>query len=294
MNTRKVRPLSIAASVAAAALLSGCGGGGNGPPTGMPGGGGADPPPAEVPLDRLSQSADTLLVSDVVVHTGFGSIRIQSDCSGATCTLDLLGESETMALSDLFEGSDGEERPAATETYRGVSLARWPDIYADDDLGDFEGYAGWLEHNVFVAGHTTMHEEGIGEVSVPFSMSFGDATGTNPTTAGGGATWSGVMAGTEMGATASRLIEVRGDADLTVADFADPSLAVAFTNIEDLGTGAPRDDMTWSGIPLTDGGFGTGSDGNSIQGSFYGPDHGEAGGVFERDLVFGAFGARRQ
>ena len=233
-------------------------------------------------------------MSDVVVQTGFGSIRIQSDCIGSTCTLDLLGESETIALSDLFEGPDGEERPVAAETYRGVSLARWPGIYADDDLGDFEGYAGWLEHNVFVAGHTTMQEEGIGEVSVPFSMSFGDATGSNPTSAGGGATWSGVMAGSEFGAAASRVIEVRGDADLTIADFADPRIGVAFTNIRDLATGAPRDDMTWSGIALTDGGFAMGSDGNSIQGSFYGPDHGEVGGVFERGLVFGAFGAKRQ
>lgn len=80
----------------------------------------------------------------------------------------------------------------------------------------------------------------------------------------------------------------------TIDDFANPRLGMAFTNIEEVGTGAPRDDMTWSGIPLTNGGFATGSDADSIQGSFYGPDHGEVGGVFERDRIFGAFGAKRQ
>ena len=295
MITTSARALSIAACMAAAALLSGRGGGGDGPSTGMPAGGDVAPPPAEPPLDRLSESADTLLMTDFFVHNDDVTIRIRTDCNGASCTLGFLEESETTSLSDIFEDPDGGEELAATETHRGVSLARWPDIYAEDDLiGDFEGYAGWLEHNVFAAGHATLGDEEIGFVSIPFGMSFGDATGTNPTSAGGGAAWSGIMTGAEVGAAASRPNEIRGDADLTIADFADPRIGVAFTSIRDLATGAPRDDMTWSAIPLTDGRFGTGSDGNSIQGSFYGPDHGEVGGVFERDRIFGAFGARRQ
>ncbi len=88
-------------------------------------------------------------------------------------------------------------------------------------------------------------------------------------------------------------IEIAGDAVLTIADFPDPRIAVTFTNIKDLGTDQARDDMTWSGIPLTDGGFATGTAGNSIQGQFYGPGHEEVGGVFERNQVIGAFGAKR-
>ena len=181
MITIKARPLSIAAWVSAAALLSACGGGGNGPPAGMTPmagtpGGKASPPPVEPPLDRLSRSADTLLMTDVFVYDDDGSIRIQTNCSGASCTLGFLGESETTSLSDIFEDPDGEEELAATETYRGVSLARWPDIYADDDLiGDFEGYAGRLEHNVFAAGDATLGDEEIGFVSIPIGMSFGGA-----------------------------------------------------------------------------------------------------------------------
>ena len=182
MNTTNARPFSLAAWVAAAALLSGCGGGGDGPSTGMPGGGDAARPPPNLPWTGSDESADTLLMTDFFVHNDDVTIRIQTDCNGASCTLGFLGESETTSLSDIFEDPDGEEELAATETHRGVSLARWPDIYAEDDLiGDFEGYAGWLEHNVFAAGHAALGDEETGFVSIPFGMSFGDATGTNPT-----------------------------------------------------------------------------------------------------------------
>lgn len=102
------------------------------------------------------------------------------------------------------------------------------------------------------------------------------------------------MMGIDLGAAASRRREIRGDADITIAELANPSVAVAFTNIRDLGAGDARGDMTWSGIPLTGGRFGTGAAGNAIEGAFYGPKHREVGGVFERDRVFGAFGARRR
>ena len=152
-------------------------------------------------------------------------------------------------------------------------------------------YGGWLEHNwFFVAGITTT-DETVGVVSAPFSMSVGDATGSNPVR--GSATWSGVMSGVDV-SVSYYLNHIRGDADLTIADFADPKLDVAFTNIRDVDASRQRPDMTWDDVPMTSGGFASGSDGNSIQGKFYGPGHGEAGGIFERDQVIGAFGAKRQ
>ena len=51
--------------------------------------------------------------------------------------------------------------------------------------------------------------------------------------------------------------------------------------------------MAWTGLALTDGGFETGAAGDSISGRFYGPDHEEVGGVFERNRIVGAFGAAR-
>ena len=88
--------------------------------------------------------------------------------------------------------------------------------------------------------------------------------------------------------------QIRGDARIVIPALADPSVEVAFTNVRELGTGDARDDMSWSAIPLADGRFATGSAGDSIEGAFYGPGHREAGGVFERGRVFGAFGARRR
>ena len=294
MNTRKVCPLSIAASVAAAALLSGCGGGGNGPSTGMPGGGDAGLPPATHPVDRIVQSADSLLMSDVVVSADMlgSDFRIQANCSGTACTLEMLGERETVSLSDFTDDAEGEW-PAAMETHRGVSLVSETALdYADDPLEAATGYGGWLDHNFFVVAHGTFSDEEIGDVSIPFAMSIGDAAGTNPVA--GGAAWSGVMVGTDVSAAASRSHRIRGDADIAIADFANPGVGVAFTNIQDRDTGGSRGDMTWSGIPLTDGSFGTGPDGDSIEGRFYGPNHEEVGGIFERDRVLGAFGAKRQ
>ena len=86
---------------------------------------------------------------------------------------------------------------------------------------------------------------------------------------------------------------IRGDADLTIADFTNPTVGVAFSDIRDLDTEGSRGDMTWSGISLTNGSFGTGTDGDSVEGRFHGPNHEEVGGIFERAQVLGAFGAKR-
>ena len=50
--------------------------------------------------------------------------------------------------------------------------------------------------------------------------------------------------------------------------------------------------MNWTGIAVTGGAFAAASSG-TIEGRFYGPDHEEVGGVFERNEILGAFGAAR-
>ena len=54
------------------------------------------------------------------------------------------------------------------------------------------------------------------------------------------------------------------------------------------------DDMNWEDIPLTSGSFQSGSGSDQISGQFYGPNHEEVGGVFERNQILGAFGAKRE
>ena len=155
------------------------------------------------------------------------------------------------------------------------------------------GYGGWLEHSFFIV-ESAVGTGGILDGAVlGYSYSVGDATGTNPDISGG-ASWTGVMVGMSVTGTAARGNPVQGDADISI-DLSNPAtVGVSFTNIHDLKNESVLQPMNWSGIPMTDGGFRTGSDGNSVDGRFYGPNHEEVGGVFERDMVIGAFGGDRE
>ncbi len=52
--------------------------------------------------------------------------------------------------------------------------------------------------------------------------------------------------------------------------------------------------MSWNGLPVRSGGFSQKQPvSNYIKGEFYGRQAEEAGGVFERNGIVGAFGAKR-
>ena len=150
------------------------------------------------------------------------------------------------------------------------------------------GMGGWLRHSYFA-----VYEGELGGSDFRFSYSMGDATGNRPLT--GGAKWSGVMVGTDSSKGVSRPSLVRGDADITIPDLDNPRIDIAFTRIRKAGGGGLRDDMEWENLRLTSSGrFRDSSGGDSIQGTFYGPGHEEVGGIFERDSITGAFGAKRE
>lgn len=279
----EIRISAIAVVLATALLLSGCGGGGNNERNVVP----------SHPIDRINQSADTLLMSDLIVSADLlvSDLRFQTNCNGATCTSRILGEQESLSISDFAQESEGTW-PEAAETYRGVSIVRASAQVSG--VGALAVFGGWLDHNYFFVAHATITDDEYGDVSAPLALTIGDATGTNPFSVSGTATWSGIMVGTDVSATATRSHLLRGDADITIADFMNPSVDVAFTNIRNLNTDALRNDMTWSGIPLAAGSFQQGSDEDSIQGTFFGPNHEEVGGVFERNRVVGTFGVKRQ
>ena len=74
----------------------------------------------------------------------------------------------------------------------------------------------------------------------------------------------------------------------SVPDFSAPRVDIAFTERTDDGA-----DMRWTGIPVSGSSFRHGSGADRIEGSFYGPQAVEVGGIFERDQIIGAFGAKR-
>lgn len=98
----------------------------------------------------------------------------------------------------------------------------------------------------------------------------------------GSATWSGEMVGLD----ANNQV-VRGEAAISLTGFRDPSVDVRLE---------PRlhPVMEWYGLPVQSGRFSNErTTSGYIRGEFYGPNAEEVGGVFERNRIIGAFGARR-
>ena len=80
-------------------------------------------------------------------------------------------------------------------------------------------------------------------------------------------------------------------------NFDNQSLDAAFTNIQDLDrlVAHPQSTVRFSDIPVnSQGEFESGLTGNRIQGSFYGPGHAEAAGIFEQSNIVGAFVAKKE
>ena len=295
------RTFVLVVTVSVALLLAGCGGGSGGEPAATSGGdrmpstGGeqmtstftsADVIPT---LVRLTSAANSVVVSDVLDFSEDPPVRGQTPCPVAECTVE-----SAELPPELFDPNTSTTIEAVAER-RGVSLFRASGPYVDEDDAPYEDewfidFGGWLDHSYFLA-LADFHRPGGRLNGDVLGLSLGQATGTNPLS--GAATWSGVMLGRDVSASATRGNEIQGNADLTIGNFAVPRLNVAFTNISDVDTGRRRADMTWDDVPLTGGGFSTGPDGNSVQGQFYGPNHEEVGGTFERDRVIGAFGAAR-
>lgn len=98
----------------------------------------------------------------------------------------------------------------------------------------------------------------------------------------GSATWNGDMVGLDSN---NRLVQ--GGAALTIADLSNPRVDVRLTP-------QSRPAMAWNGLPVVDGGFSQKqSTSDYIKGEFYGRQAEEAGGVFERNGIIGAFGVNR-
>ncbi len=118
-----------------------------------------------------------------------------------------------------------------------------------------------LQHSVF------------GLADAGSAVSFGDWRSTNPTES---ATWTGDMIARNAAGT-----RTTGSAHLAIEDLAQPDVDLLLSSL-DAGT------FRWLDVPLHEGFFQ--ADDGSMEGRFYGPRQGEAGGVFSRHGWTGAFG----
>ena len=295
--------------------------------------GGAVPPPMEPPpldpaveaalaeLQTITNLSDSLLVSDLVftpagaverVHgaTSCGRTRCRSTVSGRPFLLYGLAAADDPDFEGLSK--DPAVEGGRFERYRGLSLGVFREQQQHREQGDdfriaidtdILSYEGWMRYSKF-AGQINIITHGLvlhrgrernwtGQ-RYGVGVSIGQASDTNPVE--GNATWEGVMVGGRIGETAAIGKPVRGDATLTF-DFAGADVDVALTNIRTLPiVQVPETypDMTWENLAVRDGRFGGGFDDPTIEGRFYGPNHEEVGGIFQRSRIVGAFGAQRE
>ena len=249
-------------------------------------------------LNTLHQAANSLLIGDNHIFYTDGTIaRVATTCTGrASCTTSGGGVSLTLTLENFDFTSSTSNEYQSVMTDRDVPLAQVRAREATSGVSGGQtntlGYGGWLDHSFFFVQALTQTAPMSDPFTVGFGVSIGNAPGTNPA-ATGGATWTGVMVGGDVSNTASRGNVIQGDAEIDIDNFANPDVDIRFTNIYDLDSGSTRGDMSWDDIAVTGGAFSTGSGANQIQGKFYGPNHEEVGGVFERNDVVGVFGAQR-
>ena len=142
--------------------------------------------------------------------------------------------------------------------------------------GDGSGFWGSvLEDSVF------------GLVDETIAVSFGAWSETSPTGIGR-AVWLGSVVGLD-GGSGQR---IEGDAEIAIEDFAAAAVDIVFTGLSEAG-GGTKPDLRWEDLAVAEGAFQTSGRNGSIEGRFYGAGHDEAGGVFERNGIVGAFGATR-
>ena len=261
-------------AVFAALLLAACGGGGNGSGTAS-NGGPSSPGPGAGPV------TDTIVLGDVLFAAENQLFRAAASCSGALCTVSFQGESETIDLRDVDPNG-----PAVTvtgqQTRNGVQIGR---LTASGAGINFNTFGVWGTYNAGTPLVSSTTVQGVG-VRFAFPISLGDGSGSNPLT--GSASWTGAMAGVKVG-TSSLGAEVTGDAAMT-ANLGASSLDLEFTNIAERFSGARSSDILWQGVPMQSGSF----QASGLDGRFYGPNYEEAGGVFERSGIAGAFSLTRQ
>ena len=253
-----------------------------------------------VGVTRKSNSlllSDRLGSSDITYYSSFTEndfLRFRTSCAGDSCETDIAGEDISTSVADFvadFTHPDFlEYQPVMRHNDIPLVQARGR-IEVDGDPISIFAYGGWMENNAFAVMGNIFTEGDLEDAGSLESFSIGNATGTNPTKGSG--TWKGSMVGVDVSNSSTRGNNIQGDATITIDDFLNPAVDVLFSNIFDLWDETSRNNMSWRNLSLTNGSFGEGSGENQINGKFYGPNHEEVGGVFERNRIVGSFGAKR-
>ena len=256
----------------------------------------------ESTLIQIATEADTLLFSDIA-----SPIVNPRDSETVDCTRN------GFCTGTFGEGSNAhrvrykaERTPIQPAKINGIDLVEYAERYATvmtrsgvhlmqaSGLGNIahvnlvhRSYGGWLEHSAFTIRLEGFKHAASGLNDLYYvSHSFGKSSARNPGTS---ATWEGVMVGT----TKDYSHIVQGDATIEYAMDTPNAVSITFDNIKNFNTNtdAATTRIDWPSVPLENGVFRAVDE--SVRGHFYGNNHEEVGGVFDKNRIVGSFGSLR-
>ena len=258
------------------------------------------------PIAEEPPPMDVVLVSDLLRFYLDGEMEVDrgiADCYDGLC-VQTDGERILFARPEMFvfAGHHDEVISAHEDTIEDrdgimigdVSLGEkeLPDILGVAVDRTITGYGGWGEYVGFDSLYYDYVRNDRPQRMVLASLGGWASEGNPPVPQDETWTWTGGAVGVDYSDLAEDRVLV-GNSVLTVSlleDWDEYTVRVDITNLVDVAAGTAYDDMTWAYIPLRDGGFQT----FEIRGRFFGPNHEEVGGVFERDRITGAFGGTRE
>ena len=243
---------------------------------------------------RATNNGDSVTTSDAYVVTP--TTPSGSDMSGGN--INLGGTTFTASLSNIATDIGGRfgltgvsSEYSSVMEHRGVTLAQYRGAgrESDNDVLEYLSYGGWLTNSAFSVDMLTIND-GSNESSLLIGVSYGDATGSRPTGTNS-INWQGLVIG--MHKTGG---VIQGDAMITVENPSSNTIRlIEFANIVNLNDGTEVRDMNWVNVSIgTDGTFSRNTTNTNINGAFFGTDHAEVGGTFNRNGIIGAFGGTKQ
>lgn len=245
---------------------------------------------ARVDYARIAAQADTVIFGDALGYPqgATAAVRVPTVCLKAKCSI---------GFGRVFSGKNFSLEDVELEVLPDRNGVRLVVERGSSETSDATVFGGWMESSFFAsqANLFTDEENPNFGATMLYSYAVGRTAGENPAVAGR-AEWRGFVVGREASAVSSLDSVVQGDVVIAVEPGPSGMLAdIAFTGLANAHTGATWADMTWVDLAVSSGSFGRrGVAGDRIEGRFFGPDGEEAGGIFERAGIAGAFGGRRQ
>lgn len=188
----------------------------------------------------------------------------------------------------------------AVMSHHGVSIGQ---LRATTRQAEVQLYGGWMENSTFFVRWMS-HPDYMAGFPLAFGYThylrdnLGNPYRDNPqnlSSSGLGGTWTGAVVGIRYGGASVEGNVIHGSAAVSITDFTNATMDVSLTGLYDLDAGTGLTNMTWTGLTVSEGGFSSGAadSDNQIQGRFYGENHMEVVGTFDRNSIIGAFGAIR-